>query len=228
MANLEQVLYSMFTESTGTALCDSGDVYGRNWERNQSRTLEDFLQEPSVTINYENNTFTISTFRYLQNSLQLDEICNEFNALFVPRSDNNSNILGISGEAQEWLEIQGFKFKQDYNSYNGESNLSQVIQFTLLELDGYECNYVLMQVHQGCDVRGGYTDARLFRITDMFDAFFTEYVSGSIEFENEEPIQISNTYETSHLTDDCGCRIDEIISMHKDKKFTVNLHLLGE
>ena len=58
----------------------------------------------------------------------------------------------------------GFCEINSFNSYNYDSNLSQVIQGTWGEFDGEP--YVLLQVHQGCDVRGGYTDAKLFKIDD--------------------------------------------------------------
>lgn len=50
------------------------------------------------------------------------------------------------------------------NTYNGEDLLSQTLQYTYFECDGTP--YVLLQVHGGCDVRGGYTAPRAFRLTD--------------------------------------------------------------
>jgi len=58
------------------------------------------------------------------------------------------------------------------NSYNGEDNLSQVVQISYIyiedvpdELDDVlECGNLLLfvQLHQGCDVRGGYTRPHIF------------------------------------------------------------------
>ena len=39
-----------------------------------------------------------------------------------------------------------------------------MIQGHNLELEGE--HYVLIQIHNGADVRGGYTDAKLFRLND--------------------------------------------------------------
>lgn len=48
------------------------------------------------------------------------------------------------------------------NTYNGEDLLSQTLQYALWEMeDGDE--YILLQIHGGADVRGGYTRPRLFR-----------------------------------------------------------------
>jgi hypothetical protein len=40
MTTTEQVLIGVLKGNTGRAICDSGDVYGKHWERNQNR---DFL-----------------------------------------------------------------------------------------------------------------------------------------------------------------------------------------
>ena len=51
----------------------------------------------------------------------------------------------------------------------GIISLAKFLQGTDLELNGGSMcidggNYVLIQVHGGADVRGGYTDAKLFQI----------------------------------------------------------------
>jgi len=60
------------------------------------------------------------------------------------------------------------------NSYNEESLLDQVILFTYFELrsgrggrggrGGRIASYVILQIHGGCDARGGYTRPRVFVI----------------------------------------------------------------
>lgn len=58
------------------------------------------------------------------------------------------------------------------NSYNGECALSQTIQFTAFGLDtGGTASgpFVLLQVHGGADVRGGYTTPRLFSFNGNHD-----------------------------------------------------------
>ncbi len=62
-----------------------------------------------------------------------------------------------------------------HNTYNGEDLLSQTLQFIYwTDEDGA---HVLLQIHGGADVRGGYTDARVFDVggpmgddgTEIFD-----------------------------------------------------------
>ena len=45
MKNTKQLIYKMLTQNTGAHFLDSGGAYGRNWERNQVKTIEDFENE---------------------------------------------------------------------------------------------------------------------------------------------------------------------------------------
>ena len=48
--DIEQVIYDMLTESTGTHMLDSGGGRGPNWQRNQLQSIDDFKNGPPVTI----------------------------------------------------------------------------------------------------------------------------------------------------------------------------------
>lgn len=172
---LEQTIYEMLVENTGTALCDSGGIYGRNWEKNKGKTLADFKREPSVSFDQPTKTqphldyVSVSIFKVLTEyaELELDELCDEYNHKFIPAKDWNSDIFGVSEKAERWLTKNSFTSGDSWNTYNEESNLSQVLQGTILKHASGD-SYVLMQVHGGADVRGGYTDARLFKLTDDY------------------------------------------------------------
>jgi hypothetical protein len=43
---LEERIYQMLTTSTGSHMLDSGGAYGRHWQSNQERTIEEFINEP--------------------------------------------------------------------------------------------------------------------------------------------------------------------------------------
>lgn len=202
----------MLNTSTGMALGDSGDAYGRHWERNIKKTLEDFENEKPVDIEIGDATtseeiqYTISIFHYLTNGLELDEVCNTFNAL--PCDDWDSEIYGVSTNQAEWLKNQGFEVKESWNSYNGESSLSQVIQGTYVKRD--TDLYVLLQVHQGCDIRGGYTDAKMFYLPEGYMP--SENVIGDLD-----GAMIDNMYNGTSLTGEGGESVpvnpDSVISL---------------
>lgn len=220
MDKLDNLIYAMLTENTGRALGDSGDAYGRHWQRNQKRSLEDFRNEPAAKLEISSHTYndgkvtyyfepTISLFHKLTSTLDLDELCDEFNAL--PVEDWDGEYYGTSAAGFEWLENHNFYSSEGFNSYNGDSVLSQVIQGELLNREGVY--YVLLQIHNGCDIRGGYTDAKLFRLPEDYalireDIGFSlgstilDYYSG--DFVNEAGQSLSSD-ELDALAVEVGC-----------------------
>lgn len=176
----EQLIYSMLIENTGAHPLDSGGAYGRQWQRNQNKTIDDFRNEPeALFIPGDYPEVWLSLFHHLNKTLEQDELCRQFNAL--PCDNWDGDFYGTSSEQCEWLENNGFianDERGEFNSYNWSSNLSQVVQGSYLLQGGYLDDYVLLQVHGGCDVRGGYTDAKLFKISN--DYFLWENASFSI------------------------------------------------
>lgn len=171
------LIYKMMTQSTGRAILDSGDAYGRHWQRNAKKTIMDFINEPGATLHIEERgdtlepSVTISLFHYLVNALELDKLCDEFN--LIPCENWDSDYYGVSREGQNFLESLDATAKCDINSCNSESVLSQVIHYTLFDIEGD--TYAALQIHQGCDVRGGYTDAKLFKCGEFFGYEFASF-----------------------------------------------------
>ena len=197
---VERVLYDMLTECTGSHILDSGSAYGRNWERNQKKSIADFKSEPDVTheIYADEVCYTISVWHYLVNQLDVDEICKKFNDLNVPASDwDSERFYGVSKAADDYIEsLNPDEIGCSFNTYNHESFLSQVLQGCHLMIN--DEHYLILQIHQGCDVRGGYTDARLFKLYDG-GWLAPEDVYGDIDGE-----ECSNTYNGYSLTDESG------------------------
>ena len=169
----------MLQTSTGVQMCDSGGEDGRARQRNQKKTLEDFEKEDAVSLDIHTRTnregeattsldYTISVRHYLTGQLELDDLCDEFNAQDCPDWSNialDTTVYGISEAQGLRLQAEGFRARgQAFNTYNGETALSQILQGIYLEGPNGD-DYVLLQIHQGADVRGGYTDAKLFKTT---------------------------------------------------------------
>lgn len=192
----------MLTESTGSALCDSGLAYGRHWERNQLKSLEDFKTAPEVTA--DRDYYTISVFHYLLKSagLALDSLCHEFNSMAA--NDWDGEYYGVSKAGQDWLDEEAFTEQRSWNTYNHESSLSQVLQGTELKHDNGV--YLLLQIHQGCDVRGGYTSAKLFLLPA--DYIGPEHVFGTVTRPDGQMINVDNTYTGYSLTDENGNEVE--------------------
>lgn len=197
----EELIIGMLKENTGRHLLDSGGAYGRHWERNQA---VDFAEKPEVTVDTDwlkagdQITVTIDLYHYLVNYLYCDELTDEFNAKFEHMEDWEGKGYGLSEKASGWLED---KFKIDLdelhwcNSYNGEDSLSQVVQSA--EIGNH---YVILQVHGGCDVRGGYTDAKLFGL----HGYLSQIVYGTITYQDGRQVQVDTAYNGYCLTDEDG------------------------
>ena len=46
----QSLIYKLLTTSTWRSLWDSWDAYGRHWQRNQARSIHDFIDDPQVSI----------------------------------------------------------------------------------------------------------------------------------------------------------------------------------
>lgn len=201
----------MMTTSTGMALCDSGfGSRGRAWQRNQMdyptlasieaspKVVHDELLPTDPIITSEDIDYTVSLYHYLVNALTIDELCDKFNALKCKDWDSDK-AYGISEKQAMWLENNGLTIGDTWNSYNSESNLSQTVQGANVSSDSSNMEfpeYILLQIHQGADVRGGYTDAKLFKVA--IDYFTTNpNVYGDID-----GIQVSNMWDGTTLRSD--------------------------
>jgi len=203
MKTLKETIAAMLTENTGTHMLDSGGASGRAWQRNAGKALDDFECQPSATaeiyVSERKGELTaeimpcVNVFHLLTGgALELDDICKEFNAMSV--DDWDGGFSGVSLAGYEWLMSNcGFEAKEGFNTYNWASNHSQVIQGQELELNGGGMcidggNYILIQIHGGADVRGGYTDAKLFRLDDNaeFGNVVTEDCGFSVELKERD------------------------------------------
>jgi len=184
-SNVNELVYNMLTENTGTHFLDSGGTNGRMWQRNANKCLQDFEDEQPESYQYaadSNEIFrTVSVYHFLTNDLQIDNICFEFNELNTEpkdwEADTNTNvsIYGVSLAAWNYLtEFNEVEVQRSWNTYNGDSDLSQILQGANLTIN--DEHYVLIQIHGGADARGGYTDAKLFKCGDHMEGIIHEYL----------------------------------------------------
>jgi hypothetical protein len=177
-----QIVEEMLKENTGRGLCDSGDHYGRNWSRNAGKSLAD---QPEVTCRWSTWRYedkpehvprpemlaTISLYHWMVG-------CLEFDAVMQQRLDAYVANEGLEDES--WLGIQEMFAEHEHNegryeaapnvinTYNDPDNwdCSQVLQYVQLYLeDSHEPSHLIVSVHGGCDVRGGYTAPKCFKLS---------------------------------------------------------------
>ena len=104
---IEQTIYNMLTENTGTHMLDSGGGSGRHWQRNQKKSIEDFKKEPEATLSFDVSGDwiyldpTVSVFHKLTKVLEENELCKEFNAMKVNKWDSEK-YYGLSKEGENF------------------------------------------------------------------------------------------------------------------------------
>jgi len=119
-------------------------------------------------------------------------------------------LYGVSTEAFDYLQNNfELEINRTFNTYNCDSDLDQVLQGTWIRLNDEQ--YLVLQVHNGADVRGGYTDAKLFKPNEdgLINEYISEYMTQDeiIEYELEYIDEVIFKDETIKLTDEIKDRL---------------------
>jgi len=214
MKTASEHIKEMLKENTGTHFLDSGGDGGRNWQQNQQA---DFDKQPRITWDIWGNEIneTVNIYHFLSDILEVNQITEAVNEFI------KANKIHWTGEFIEALEgLDTFadepfigvcgtrvfihKVSESFNTYNYENNTSQIMQFCTFTCevspDNYE-PYVILQIHGGCDARGGYTQARCFKLKGMITGQVDVY--GTID-----GVEVSNAYNGYSLTDENGNDIE--------------------
>lgn len=217
---LKEVVVGLLKENTGRHMLDSGGAYGRHWERNQNR---DFESEPSVTteISGDEETgevkevmVTYNLYHFLVNFLYLDGDTDFVNEEFMKVAHSEEM------EHEAWEDclnayIKKVKGKYKYGEYTynrgGEVLISQDIVYHFVELptepvtEGNATivnteDFLVIQIHNGCDARGGFTSPYIFKCGDegyfnMAMSQVTAFCTGKTEELNVEKGDLFNSPE---------------------------------
>jgi len=184
VSRTNEIIYEMLTEPTGKHMLDSGQDEGRHWQINQKKSLKDFENEPRLILLDQDTDYPYyekSTFHHLADS-----------CIYLPRenadlvewvSENeydyfkneNGRSLGSMYDIEDYM-LETYNLEpRVINTCNEESSLTQSIQFITLG-DTYDSDIIALSIHNGADVRGGYTDYKIFKIeTDLFYFWYEEY-----------------------------------------------------
>lgn len=189
----ENIIASMMKENTGRSILDSGDFYGRHWQENQHREFE---TEPatSLSFKYGHVEMTHNLYHWLVERLDYnEEVDNLFRAWANGPDQEDKSWYQSMYDFIEWLkepwidedgyemvpEIGGLYGEGDamvINTYNHPDLLSQTIQFTYFTIEDAEVIddgiYIMLQIHGGADVRGGYTAPRIFQPNHYEEGIF--------------------------------------------------------
>lgn len=199
-----QVLHDMLKENTGVHMLDSGMSCGRMWQRNQARDFENELETTieADTGKYGSIQVTHNVYHWLKDRLEYNEEMDQRFYDYAHREDDEY----FRDESwpqcvEDFLEILDKEYKEEHgsgiggiygegepvcvNTYNEEENLSQILQFWYWEDEDGE--HVLLQIHGGADVRGGYTRPYYFDLNGRSELAMFDYCRASVYCTNEHP-----------------------------------------
>jgi len=187
-SKLKKEIIAMLQENTGRHFLDSGGAYGRHWERNSKlpNTIKYWDNTPSAWLNVYGGKNpeiygTISLYHFLVRVLSWDEEVTKLNRLWDEfwRADEDTY--------KSWDKLMDefhSKYKEKYYfdennrlssfyTYNHENALNQ--DFIWHKLSDEFC---FIQIHGGCDARGGFTVPKIFRYSEdnLYD--FSRYTIG--------------------------------------------------
>jgi len=186
---LSNALIKMLKENTGRYMTDSGGAYGRMWERNQNIDFENTPYAPSE-FSVRNGKLevdaTIPVYHYLLSR------CRRFLSKETRLFRRYCDVMYEKAEKfprqliQPWAESHlGKTFDNDdpyeffdENTYNSDEGhiFSQHMQYAAFSTKGakrYRANrdnwrnpyWLTIELHNGCDVRYGYTEPYIFELS---------------------------------------------------------------
>ena len=171
---LKARIIGMLTENTGCDILDSGGIGGRRWEVN--RHIQNFDDIPACMVDVcadgrDNGEVIISynIYPYLCLFLDITEESERLNGILQGIIENDGNDSYIT-DVEDFLKaVDAGHDDRDCvcgstNTYNYDNILSQVLQYDIFEID--DETYISLQIHGGCDVRGGYTKPQIFNLEE--------------------------------------------------------------
>lgn len=198
MKTAKEYILEQLTENTGTHFLDSGGENGRAWQRNKGKDLE---AEPSYTVEKsEDETIVmVSTFHYLNERLETDEFTEMVNGII------EENDLHWVQEVAEKLQEFGYKVDESKtdNTYNYSAPLTQDILFIPFEVNGE--TYILLQTHNGADIRGGYSQTKAYKLSEFAEGFGAVYID--VETKDGKQYELSEGYFNEALEIETVCII---------------------
>jgi hypothetical protein len=190
----KEILAGMLKENTGRSFLDSGDHYGRHWQRNQTREF-DAEKYATLSFRYGEISVTVNLYHWLAERLDYSPEWQARFDRFVEREtkrDPDASYRTWFKERDlflERLEKVGWTIKSygggdepfHINTYNEENFLSQDIEFVWFEAEhplyGDE-SVVCLMIHNGCDARGGYTEPKWFTLSGYGETSILDYNQG--------------------------------------------------
>lgn len=175
--NIETIIDNLLKEPIAHVLCDSGRPYGYRYEKNRE---EGYLKGLNPVDAYTNEDtkertleITIPVYDFLTYNLEKDteieaDILSDLETLGINPYDiyDVEEFLKNGKAGNHYISSTGIYDINYINTYNGEEFLSQTLLWCPFKVDD-EDDYIFLEVHNGADVRSGYTKPQIFRVKDI-------------------------------------------------------------
>ena len=173
----KDVILGMLTEKVSHSILDSGDHYGRHYSDNLTI---DLANEPASVLKFDtygadfDDPDSAKHQTWLDKTMEFDSCYHnlyhwlsdrlEYDPKLQEDFDNYCDME--ENEDKPYLRLmESYSGEKAINTHNHEEMLSQVIQFVVSD------TRVLLQIHNGCDVRGGYTRPKAFTVSHNIDPY---------------------------------------------------------
>ena len=186
---------TMMKQDTGSHPMDSGDAYGRRFEQLATVELD---ATPKTYI--ENGTCYKSMYHHLSGTLMIDDTGNAEFAEYVakeakPNKPWRATIL-------DYIYEYGYSIISEGLTYNYENVLDGDFQWYYVDTHGNNAfgEIMIIQTHNGCDIRGGYSTPVLFGIDDISDVLDINDVAMQCTADNMHVVENSRGQWTEQHT----------------------------
>jgi hypothetical protein len=198
-------------QNTGIAMMDSGGATGRHWQRPLPQNDPYFelnkFERQNGEVTYEVSTY-IPLHTFLEAHLEIDHAMTAKLRKLEAKAGESFSVMSA---AEALAENLGWKVAQDGdNSYNYDNDLTQDFQYSVITtqdagLEWYyadtENSIILIETHNGADVRGGYSDVVACRSTGTEAGLF-DFTCGVRILEGTNP-------DGSEMTEDQMRKLDD-------------------
>lgn len=170
MHTINQYVAEMLREDTGINAFDSGGVNGRLWQRNTDKSVIAFKSEPVCDVEIcETDDISISynLYHYLTNFLSVTDESEHLDGM-LQNIIESEQFDQLHRDITEFVNHVSANTIRNVNTYNYDNVLSGILQYRIIEIEddwGTE-SYIILQIHTGADIRGGYTKPKVFALDD--------------------------------------------------------------
>ena len=164
-------IYDLMVENTGRNMLDSGDHYGRNWEKNRKN---DFDQKPAAVFSFDHDgkldSIHANLFHFLSEWMEYDPKAQREFSRFCKKEFAELEEIGASFSIDEKLEKFVESKDQNWGSCNthNEENclLTGVLDITKYHDEDRGEDIFFIRHHGGFDLRAGYSTPKAFTCVD--------------------------------------------------------------